>query len=52
MFIILLVDILNPKVVYQKGEINRAHLLPPEAWSVSGWDVSIDGQIFSDMVVG
>ena len=48
----LLFNILNPKVVYHNGEINGVHLLPPEAYSVNGWDVSIGGKMFSEKVVG
>ena len=47
----LLSNILNPKVIYHKGEINGTRLVPPEAWSVSGWDISIGGHMFSEMVV-
>ena len=43
--------ILNPKAVYHKGEINEMLLVLPEAWSVSGWAVSICGQMFGELVV-
>ena len=41
----LLENMLNPKVIYHKGERNWTHLVPPEDWSVSGWAVSI-GELF------
>ena len=45
-------NILNNKVVYHKGKRNWTRLVTPEACSVSGWDVSIGRQIFSEPVVG
>ena len=48
----ILINILHFKVVYHKDEIHGAIFLPPEAWSASGYDVSIGGQMFSEVVFG